>query len=595
MTNPLAVQAIRRRVNVDPTLRTPQRISYTYWPVYYLGGDVVVTSQTPLPLSGVMYSMGMMAVGELKATLQLADPSVRAIDPWALVIPRKTGIVVVRSVTDPTTGAVTSKAMGHYLVWTAPRDPNTGRITITANSVESLWGRRLITGTQAIRASIVPGNSYTFSCQEFTGGSFTFNMTCNWYQGGTFLSTTTATFTPGTGLVTMSANHTAPANANGVVLSIFVNTLTVSSGYNVENVFFGPVGTTTNFVPNNQFVGADLSGWTQIVNTSMTGQISGGAFNTGYVALVSTDATTATGMMTSSILTTNAVVSHPVAWQNVDQQQIAADLLNPAKWSQIPLNAGSFPGWITIDPPTVPTGVQIQELEYQLNSQTNLLQAHQDRAQLANGYEWYTALRVLSGTDPLSANSFREQFILGYPRAGRQIAHGDPCPTFQSRIDGSGNVISYLMWYDGTQTNNIYWGSGSGYQSSAVQALAVDSSQWTEGFLMTEGQYQNTAISDQVTLQAYTNAQIIGDIASEFYLYQLAVRGDLPPTLDTYGLGDDITFVADDWIWPDGVAGDRMVTIQSRIVGLTIVPPEGTNGEKVSVLINSAQLSLLNG
>ena len=53
------------QVQPDPTLRVPQQVSYTYWPVAYNFGDPTVISQTPLPLSGVQFSKGMRMAGQL--------------------------------------------------------------------------------------------------------------------------------------------------------------------------------------------------------------------------------------------------------------------------------------------------------------------------------------------------------------------------------------------------------------------------------------------------------------------------------------------------------------------------------------------------
>lgn len=589
----LAAALQGRPILEDVTQRQAQVVEYGYWPVYYIHGDPTVISQTPLPLSGVQYSRGIRSVGQLTATLQLADAAVRAVNPWATVIPRKTGIVVVRTVVDPVTGARTSKAMAHYLVWSAPADPATGRMTITANTAESLWARRLITGTVAIRAKITPGVTYTWAATYFCGVSLSVVMQAQWFNGGTLLGTTSTTLTPGVGTHAITSNHLAPAGANAVILSIFVNALTVANGFNLQAFSFTAPGS-PNFIGNSAVVGGNTQGWVALNETTMTGEASGGSGGLSFVGLVSTSTSDATGIATASAITTNAVVSSPTAWQNVDQQQIAADLLNPAKWSQVAVGSGNFPGWVTIDPPTVPTGVRVSSFGYQLGAQSSLLQAQQDRSNVDNGYEWFLELRVLSGVDAGSANSYREQFILGYPRTGAQLAKGQPVPTFTSRMDGTGNVVSYKQSYDGSNVANIVWGQGSGFQSSAVQALAVDSSQWSEGFLQTERQYQNTDLSDQATLQQYTNAQIVLDLANESFISGLTVRGDLAPTLDTWALGDDVIFMADDWIWPDGAHG-RQVSFLTRILGYVVTPPEGSTGETVQVLMNGGDLGALSG
>lgn len=412
----------------DYTLVRPQSVAWTYWPVAFNFGDPTVISQTPLPLSGVQLSTGVRMVGELKGSLQLADASVRALNPWGLVLPRKTGIVAVRTAIDPVTGAATSRAYGPYIVWLAPRDPATGRMNITARTVESLWAVRYITG-------------------QMTGG-----------------------------------------------------------------------------------------------------------------------------------------VAGDVAWAQTDQQIIARDLLNPVKWSQIPLAPNPWPGWITVDPPTVPTGV-LRDLTYQVNSQVNLLTAHQDQSNLASGYEWTTDIRVLSGADPLSANAFRTTFLLGYPRLGAQLALGQQVPRWRYAQDGSGSALTYAYNYDGTAVPNVVWANGKGYGTGQAQTLTTNSSDWTNGFLQTEAQYSNPNISSIGQLQQYGNAQIALANANEQFLSGLTVRGDLPPYFGTYAIGDDLVLAADDQTWPDNPDGSHGVVLTSRIMGWTVTPPEGGNSEQVQFTV----------
>jgi hypothetical protein len=113
--------------------------------VSYSFGDPTVISNVSLPLSGVQFSEIMRGVGELRGQLQLADEEVRSIYPWDKIVPRKTGIVVVREVFDPITATWAPEAVQHYIVWAAPRNPVTGRMSIYATTVEGLWARRLIT------------------------------------------------------------------------------------------------------------------------------------------------------------------------------------------------------------------------------------------------------------------------------------------------------------------------------------------------------------------------------------------------------------------------------------------------------------------
>jgi len=127
-------------------LDTEQRVRYTYWPVSFFLGDPTVISNAPLPLSGVKFSEQLKGVGELRASLQLADPDVREMNPWELILPRKTGIVVVRSVLDEEENTEAHQAVWFGVVWARTPVPATGRWEIIARTIEYNWSRRLITG-----------------------------------------------------------------------------------------------------------------------------------------------------------------------------------------------------------------------------------------------------------------------------------------------------------------------------------------------------------------------------------------------------------------------------------------------------------------
>jgi hypothetical protein len=135
----------------------PQDVSYSYWPVNYLNGDPTVISNVPFPLSGVQFSVLMRGVGELRASLQLADDQVRAMNPWDKFVPRKTGVVVVRTVTREDGYREHTIPFGGIL-WQAPADPQTGRMNLVFQTVESLWARRLITGPPPIGQRDASGN-----------------------------------------------------------------------------------------------------------------------------------------------------------------------------------------------------------------------------------------------------------------------------------------------------------------------------------------------------------------------------------------------------------------------------------------------------
>jgi hypothetical protein len=418
---------------LDPVATDTQQVRYSYWPVAFQNGDMVVISNQPLPLSGVKFSQVMRGVGELKGFLQLADDEVRALNPWDKVVPRKTGIVVVREYMEPVSGEWIGQAVWGGIVWKAPRNPHTGRMEITAQTTESLWARRLIT--------------------------------------------------------------------------------------------------------------------------------------------------------------------RAMAWSGQDQTTIAADLLDPAKFSLIPLGGGLWRGWITVDPPTVFTGVA-RTHHYDEGQETNLLEAHQARSQLAtNSYEWTTSIRLLSGETPASASSFRVRYDMGFPKLGRELGDVYPVPRLTYDTGGSGNVIGFGFTDDGGNTPNIVWGRGSGYEDLQTKTQVQNNDvngvpEWSYGFLQTEARFSDADVSQVSTLTDYCYRYMWERLGSEKFITSLSVRGDQPPYFGTYGMGDQVVLETNDVTWPtDWYQASGFVELLTRLYGWTVTPPQGEASELVEMLLSGGALS----
>jgi hypothetical protein len=418
---------------IDPIAQTSQQVRYTYWPVNFASGDLAVISNVPLPLSGVKFSQVMRGVGELRATLQLADPEVRAMNPWATIIPRKTGVVVVRSHHDDAADQWMHVPQQAYIIWAAPRDPATGRMTITAQSVESSWARRLIT--------------------------------------------------------------------------------------------------------------------------------------------------------------------RAMDWANEDQLNIAADLLDPALFSLIGPGTAPWPGWITVDPPTVPTGV-LRTHSYAERQETNLLEAHQSRSQLSTGsYEWTTGVRVLVGADAVSASSFRPQYVMSYPRLGRELADAFPIPRLRYDTNGTGNVRTFQYAYEGSDVPNIVWGRGLGYEELQTKTLVTNTDpsgndEWDYGYLQTEQRFSDPDVKLESTLKDYCYRHMWDRLGSEQFVSSLTLRGNVTPTFDTYAIGDEVVVETNDLTWaPERYDSGGFVSLLARIYGWTVTPPEGDQDETIELLVSGGELS----
>lgn len=406
---------------VDAVAEPEQEIRYSYWPVSYQFGDPTVISNVSLPLGGVQYSEVMRGVGQFKGSIQLADDEVRAIYPWDKVIPRKTGIVVVREIRDPIGQNWLSEVIQHYTIDKATPGPADGRMMIEGTTVEGRWARSLITKA--------------------------------------------------------------------------------------------------------------------------------------------------------------------ISWTNVDQTDIAADLLDPALFSQIPLAGGLWPGWITVDPPTAATGV-LRTFAYEDRQETNLLEAHQNRSQLAtNSYEWFTRPVVLVGDTAASASVFRVQYVMGFPQLGRALDDELPAPRLRYDTGGTGNVISFERVYDGSSVVNIVWGRGNGYEDLQIKAVATNP-EWLNGFLRSEDRFSDPDVKDQDTLTSYCYRKIWQSLGSEQYIGRLTLAGNQFPYFNTYGIGDEMILETNDVTWPpDLYNDDGFVELVVRVYGWTVTPPQAGGNETIELLV----------
>jgi len=507
MTGPATLADV---LAADDDLPPIQDVRYTYWPVNYYLGDPTVISAAPLPLSGVKFSRLAKGTGELRASLQVSDPDVRAMVPWQLVVPRKTGIVVVRSARIGDADEVHTIEW-HGVVWAAPIDDQTGRMDISAKTIEYAWAQRLITGPMAGGDLVFSQSDRTFIVQDLLKPE-------RFSQLGPAAITGTA----------------VAAVASATLDRVIINTTDLG-----------------------QFAIGDYIHVTDI----STGQYRTNASGTTNIFVI-TDLVNAGGI--SAVVVSPFFASLPQIGDIVK----AFDL---------------YPGWINVDPPTVPTG-KLHDLTYKRDQQTNLLEAHQDRSNAYDGYDWYTTTRVLVGTNAYNASSYRVQYVMGYPRLGNQYGVNN-IPRFSYYVDGRGNVITAETAYDGSGVRNVMWGAGAGYDSTTLRALTTNSTDWRNGFLITEGRYSNPDLSVADTLQAYTDAALVQTYANERFLKSVTVRGDMPPYFGSYGICDDALFTTDGWGNPDRADGTRDVTYLTRIMGWTVTPPEGTNSETIELVL----------
>lgn len=632
---------------------TPQQVAYSYWPVNYLNGDPHVISNRPLPLSGVAFSSQGRDVGQMRAAIQLADSDVRALNPWDKLIPRETGIVVVRTVT--TGGVRNHNAVWHGILWEAPADPASGRLNLMFETVESLWARRRITGPPPLgfrkpSGELRPGVRWDDADQaQIVRDLLNPNV---WSQfgllpvrGGLALHRTVTTGDAADG---GSYGHTgdleitadiSPDSWQPDVPHVIASQYEPTDGLRAWQLWLDPGGTLRlRWSEDGTFTNAhdvrsiaDVShnnrrltvqvyldvdnGSSQHEVEFSTASDPGGSF-TPLGAVVTGSGVTAVHDSTKALRVGNGFIGdegvpfegtiHSVTVRHgVNAGTIAANpdfgIQSPGT-TQFTDGVGNtwtltdaeivpgypFPGWINVDSPEANMGVP-RDMAYRRGQATPLLRAHQDRSKIINGYEWYTRVKVLEGENAYAATSFRLEFVWGYPRLGK-VYGIDRIPRFSYYVDGRGNVITYGPVYDGTSVSNIVWGSGSGYDAETVRFEAWNSRDWVNGFLVTEGEYNNPDVSRHSTLREQTEARMIQGYADERFVDRLIVRGDLLPHFGTYEIGDDCLVTTDDWTWPDNPDGTRGVTFVARILGWTVTPPEGDQAEHVDIMVGGQEV-----
>lgn len=511
MTSPPALSVAAMDAATVYDLPEEQDVRYTYWPVNYYRGDPTVIGNAPLALSGVTFSKQMKGVGELRASLQLADPDVRAMNPWELVLPRKTGIVVVRSVLlDADANTFDHAVVWHGVVWTRDPSPATGRWEITARTIEYNWARRLITGPMAGGDLVWAQKDRTLIVQDL--------------------------------LTPELFSQVGPPSTYGTATA----TLDAAS---LDRV---------------------------IVDTSDIGDISAGQ----YVRVRALDGTYRTNASTTTDI---FYVVRTEFGGGVSAVVVSPTFASLSLVGDVVEVISLWPGWINIDKPTHMTG-RVHDFAYKRNQQTNLLTSHQDRSNVGDGYDWYTDVRVLSGTDALNATSYRCQYVMGYPRLGR-VYGVDEIPRFVFRVNGQGNILQSTPTYNGEAVANVMWGQGAGYDTAALRSQVTNMTDWANGFLITEERYSNPDVSRSDTLDAYTTSAMVQSYANEQFVKAITVRGDKPPFFGTYAIGDDVLYSTDDWTNADTANGDRDTTYLTRIMGWTVTPPEGNNSEIVRLML----------
>lgn len=169
----------------------------------------------------------------------------------------------------------------------------------------------------------------------------------------------------------------------------------------------------------------------------------------------------------------------------------------------------------------------------------------------------------------------------GRPR--RVLRVGDPMLGQQGSPhvwEVGGNVLTYTWPSDGTRMATRTYGVGDGIEEAALVAFAENFDLYGQGWPLLEAETGYTTVTDPSTLNAHARADLAA-ATLPVVLPALKVRGDMPPFLGQFGVGDDGRLII--------AAGDRFhrggLDARMRVVQMD-VEPETSEGEQVTLTMS---------
>lgn len=213
------------------------------------------------------------------------------------------------------------------------------------------------------------------------------------------------------------------------------------------------------------------------------------------------------------------------------------------------------------------------------------LEAAKELSASGDGFDW----RLVPYRDTDAAATFRLRLDLGYPRLGRarpvDLAQAWPLVWSDDRNDSrSGYLADYKISEDGGAVNNRMTALGQGSGPTQLRAVVNagdvgrdEVGQW--GYLLYEGSLQAATqdLTTQASVDAHARGAMLSGLASEVQLTGVTVRGDLPPSLTSYLVGDDGEFRL------DATTTGRPTTVVGQIIARTIEPAQPGRTERVTM------------
>ncbi len=206
------------------------------------------------------------------------------------------------------------------------------------------------------------------------------------------------------------------------------------------------------------------------------------------------------------------------------------------------------------------------------------LEAMTELGESGTGFDWRMVPYMESALGDL--NALRVRLDLGYPRLGRTAPADLRWSTDAAdRRQRWGHVADLSITEDGSAVNNRVTAVGSGTGSDQIRETVEDSAEMLGGYPLYEASLSSSTQEDRTvdTVRGKAQGALAAGLASQVRLSGVKVRGDLPPALSSYAVGDDGTFKVGDTT--TGVTE----TFVGQIIGRTIQPAEPGGTEQVTI------------
>lgn len=229
--------------------------------------------------------------------------------------------------------------------------------------------------------------------------------------------------------------------------------------------------------------------------------------------------------------------------------------------------------------PGAPSGV-LADRSYLASDLKPTLEALTELGNSGDGFDWRLVPYMAT---PGDLSSFRVRADLGYPRLGR-IEPAD-LRWSTDRADARqrwGYVSDLSITEDGSNVANRLTAVGSGTGTDQIRATVDSSATYRDenasGYPLYEASLGSSTAEDRTldTVQSKALGGLLAGFAGEVTLSGVKVRGDLPPTLSSYTVGDDATIKVGE------TTTGLTETFVGQIVGRTIRPAESGRTEEVT-------------